>query len=482
MKRQSIALLALVVIGFAIGVTASRSLPPLSSVLAAKNTPTHTSTATATIVVEDTLTPTVTPSATPIVTVTSIVTSTSEATVTPTPNSVVEPYPEAPLCPDSGLLHNYIEFHTIWDSMRGCHYDHEHGTNPFTPEMDAILPGIESFLGGVQIGSTNPSSPIENVLKHGGEKWDAIISNPHGCLAGFEGAEWCVKAAAIQYHNFGNYAVEFNARIHSAEGFLLVCDPANPSDCGTLYTSQLEDYGQRVTPYQGTVLPYPDNFFPEYVSPRGPYFTIDCVYLELTGCRSTLSFIRDRNLNTNSIWTSKPTGFPGEPRPASSTILKLLFRVRDTYQVLDSRDLVYPFTFPFVCSSDGGVTYNPIGCKYNNSTTAIHEVSGIIPASWDNLVDFDTNPEVGRITAEGYTDRFGTLVLPLDCTIPSDDCFPIKMENMFIGSYGDFLTLIKTSNTTITSNPPRNIYFCGGVVCAETAPGAIASGWIGPEN
>jgi hypothetical protein len=30
--------------------------------------------------------------------------------------------------------------------------------------------------------------------------------------------------------------------------------------------------------------------------------------------------------------------------------------------------------------------------------------------------------------------------------------------------------------------PTRNIYFCGGVVCAENQFGAQASGWIGPEN
>jgi hypothetical protein len=30
--------------------------------------------------------------------------------------------------------------------------------------------------------------------------------------------------------------------------------------------------------------------------------------------------------------------------------------------------------------------------------------------------------------------------------------------------------------------PSRNFFFCGEQVCEENAPGAVASGWIGPEN
>lgn len=469
-----LSLALLVVVGVS---TMSINISSGSILKKVKITPTGTST----VVPKITATPTSTLAITNTPTTTLTVTVTVTPTITSTPGEAVLPYPSAPLCPDSSADHNYSDFHTLWDSVRGCHYDHEHGTNPFTSEVNAAFPEFDlySLLGNVEVGHTNPSSAMENTHKHGGMKWDVMLENPHGCVAGFEDARYCVESVAIQYHNFGNYAVEMDARIHSVAGLLKVCNPANPSDCGYLYTVQHEEYGQRVTPYQGLVLPYPDNYLPTYASPSGPYFTVDCVG---TGfpviCRESLSRIRGSNLNTNSIWTSKPTGFG--TRPAGSSLLRVLFRVRDTYQVVDSSDSTYPFTFLFVCSNDGGSTYSPSSCRHNNSTSTVHEVGGRIPSAWDNLVGFDTNPVVGRITAVGFTDRFGNL--RDDCSSAGDGCFPLKMVDMFVGYYGDFLTLGKVSNPDPSTNPERDIYFCSGVVCSETSPNAVPSGWIGPEN
>src|SRR5262245_33863003 len=43
---------------------------------------------------------------------------------TPAPSSIaITPFPDAPLCPDSGEAHDNNLFHTLWDSTRGCHYD-----------------------------------------------------------------------------------------------------------------------------------------------------------------------------------------------------------------------------------------------------------------------------------------------------------------------------------------------------------------------
>lgn len=422
----------------------------------------------------------VTPTSTPSkVIVTGTLTSTPTAG-TPVPG---QPYPNAPLCPDSGANHPNTEFHTLWDSVRGCHYDHEHGTNPFTSQVDAKFPGFDLFalLGNVEVGHTNPSSAMENVMKHGGMKWDVMLENPHGCVGGFEDARYCISSVVIQYHNFGPYSVEMEARIHSVAALIKVCNPTLPSDCGYLYSVQHEEYGQRVTPYQGHVLPYPDTFLPTYSSPSGPYFTVDCIgdgVLFGVVCRASIADIRNNGRNSNSIWTSKPTGFGA--RPPSSFLVRVLFRIRDVYQVVDSSDNVYPFTFLFICSADGGVTYNSTRCRYNNSTSAIHEIGGRIPSAWDNLSGFDTNPAIGRITAVGFTDRFGNL--RDDCVSAGGGCFPLKMVNMFVGFYGDFLTLGKVSNPDPSTNPERDIYFCNGVVCSETSPNAIPSGWIGPEN
>lgn len=392
----------------------------------------------------------------------------------------VEPYPSAPLCEDTGENHDNSLFHLLWDGERGCHYDHEHGSNPFTPDVANAFPGfnLRELLGGVEIGHTNPSSQMENTHKHGGFKWFVMLDNPHGCVAGFEGAQWCVKSAVIQYHTFGDYAMEMESRKHSVAYLLKICNPSNPSDCGILYMVNLEDYGQRVTPYQNTVIPYPDTPLPDYGSGFGPYNTIDCIYTALPGCRASVSQILSLNLNTVSKWTSKLTGTG--TRPSGNRIADLLFDVRDTYQLFDSRDLVYPFTFAWVCTSDNGVTYNPIGCKHNNSATDIHEIGGVVPAAWDNLTGFDTNPATGRITAEGFVDDFGNI--DPSCSVAGGNCYPIKLENMFVGKYGDYTSPVKLSQITAANTPSRNIFWCNGVMCSETGPGAVPSGWIGASN
>ena len=126
---------------------------------------------------------------------------------------------------------------------------------------------------------------------------------------------------------------------------------------------------------------------------------------------------------------------------------------------------------------------NPVGCEYNNSTTQVHEMAGEIPADWDNLAGFDSDPRVGRITAEGYVTRFGTLVPQGACLVPGTDCHPIKMVNAFVGTYGSVLVFTTGKGTNIVpTNPERDIYFCGGVVCSATSAGAVSSGWIGSEN
>jgi hypothetical protein len=159
----------------------------------------------------------------------------------------------------------------------------------------------------------------------------------------------------------------------------------------------------------------------------------------------------------------------------------LLFRARDTYQVLDRDDLTYPFTFVWMCSQDAGVTYSAIaGCRYNNSTTRVHEINGTIPPAWDNLEGFDSDPRKGRITAEGYVTRFGDLNPA--CTATGPDCHPIKMVGAFVGYYGSFLEPTKRDQFGPEALPERDIYFCGEQMCSEGYPEAMDSGWIGQNN
>ena len=388
------------------------------------------------------------------------------------------PFPGAPLCPDIGGAHDHSLFHTLWDDKRGCHYDHEHGQNPFTPDVAAAFPDfdLQALLGGVGLGHTNPSGPMENTHKHGGFKWQVQLAHPNGC-AGHEGSTIGVDSSVIQYHAFGDYSVEFEARIHSAVALLRQCLTDNPTDYGYVYLVQHVDYGQRVSGYQGIVLPYPDEPQPSYKSGAAPYFTIDCIGTTCESKTPTRDLILARDSNASTTWTSDP----GKLHGSGSHLFELLFRARDTYQVLDRDDLTYPFTFVWLCSQDGGVTYSALaGCRYNNSTTRVHEINGTIPAEWDNMEGFDSDPRNGRITAEGYVTRFGEL--NLSCTAAGPDCHPIKMVGAFVGYYGSFLEATKKDQFGEEALPERDIYFCGDQVCAEGGPGAVPSGWIGQNN
>jgi hypothetical protein len=397
------------------------------------------------------------------------------------------PYPDAPLCPDSGETHDNSLFHTLWDDIRGCHYDHEHGQNPFTQEVAAAFPGfdLQTLIGGVGVGHTNPSSPMENTHKHGGFKWNVQLVHPENCI-GFEGATYGASASVIQYHAFGDEAIELEARVHSTVALVRQCSADNPTDYGYVYVVQFQDYGQRVIPYQGTVVAYPDQPGPAYDPQRGPYLTADCVDNvppTVIQCRDSLEQVLSKHSNVVSNWSSKPTGKGGDS-VHGSRLFTLLFRVRDSYRLFDWNDQVHPFTWQWLCSSDGGANYNAVGCRYNNSTTQVHEISGEIPKEWDNLAGFDTNPTVGRITAEGYVTHFGELNIA--CAAPSSDadCFPIKLVHAFVGTWGSVLVYTNERKGTniVPSAPSRNIFFCGGQLCTEGDPGAAPSGWIGQNN
>jgi len=50
----------------------------------------------------------------------------------------------------------------------------------------------------------------------------------------------------------------------------------------------------------------------------------------------------------------------------------------------------------------------------------------------------------------------------------------------FVGEYGSAFGGIDAFQPV--KLPERDIYFCGGHVCAAGEPGAVPSGWIGPNN
>lgn len=401
-----------------------------------------------------TATPAVKASATPSPTGTSIPPTDVPPTDVPaTPVAPGTPYAAAPACAE----HSTSDYHSLWNSAAGCHYDHEHGEDAFTSEVAATFPGFDllALLGGVHVGHSHPSSPAENVAKHGGFKWQVQTVTPRGCFTGFESAEHGIDAVAIQYHAFGNYAIEFESRVHSTAALLRQCLPGS-DDFGYIFTIQHQDYGQRVIPYQGQIMPYPNNPAP-YPSPRGPYFTLDC-FGPVVQCRESLSLVTSRRLNASSIWTSKGGNV------LQQGIFNLLFRIRDTYQLLDWADQEYPFTFAFLCSADGGITYAPAGCRYNNSTSRVHEIAGVIPAAWDGAA-WDTDARSGRVTGEAMIAGF-----------------PVKLVSAYAGTYGTQLIADKLDQFSPEAQPERDLCFQPDGQAVNCDTGGTPSGWIGEGN
>lgn len=113
------------------------------------------------------------PTATPIPpTPTETPVSITPTAVPPTPPpGNVQPYVGAPACPS----HDPTVWHGLWDSVRGCHYDHEHGSDPAT--MNGVFGPWAAQWGGQQISypwqtyhSGEHGVTYENDAKHGGYK------------------------------------------------------------------------------------------------------------------------------------------------------------------------------------------------------------------------------------------------------------------------------------------------------------------------
>lgn len=380
----------------------------------------------------------------------------------------VAPYPSAPACP----THDPMKFHKLWDWSRGCHYDHEHGDNPFTQAATDAFPGVDlrALLGDTEVGLNTYSSQAEPTTKHSGFKYTVALNVP--CVP-FESAAWCVTDAVIEYHAFGDNQIELETRKHSAAALVKVRDPSDSSRTAILFVAELQDYGQRVAPYQGQIVPYPDSPAPAYASALGPYWSID-PFGSCAGCRVSPEQVCQGNLNNNETVTSKGTG--ATPKGGTSpfqALLNILFRVRDASKLLEWASVAdgYPFTFTPVC---------PGLSRYNNSTSRAHEVAGVVPAAWDNLAGWDTEPQIGRVSVDGYVTASGQ---PLGFCQPGQACYRIQFDRAFVGKWGGNLCpTSKCANTTTATNPERDIYFCGQVVCAETDTGAMPSGWIGAQN
>lgn len=449
---------------------------PTATIKAARtSTRVVTATAAHTRTATPTPSPTLTQAAPATDTSSPVVTITQAITITPDTNpDVVLAYPDAPPCP----THDPTIWHALWDSEYGCHFNHEHGADPFTPlvaNIFARLSDLHELLCGLEISHCVPSSPMENTMKHTGHKWQ-VSRNPNGCFP-FAGMQANVTIGvdfmAMQYHNFSPYykgaaMPELDSRTHSMVGAFRQCKQSNPNDFGYMWIEQLQDFGPILKHYQGPRLNYPQN--PDFYAVHlAPYIAGHCIFGD--GCRTSLAQAQANN--SNCIWTSDPDNVAG------SKLFAMLFRCKDSSQMVDGRDTTYPYTAYWLCTADGGLTFKQEGCKNNSSTSTIHEITGVIPSSWDNDED-DSDPRVGRITATFYVTRFGERNPA--CTTYSLDCQRIVLVEAFVGKYGAQWIDGKIPQFSDEAQPDRDICFLNNVAVPCSTSGSIPSGWIGAEN
>jgi len=375
------------------------------------------------------------------------------------------PYPGAPLC----ATHNPTAYHTLWNSAEECHYDHEHGSMDFGQAAALLGVDLTTFTGGQQISypwqTMHHDGCLENDCKHGGYKWTFKTTNEDPCIAAEVGPNG-TDGYAVQFHGRGD-AEDNLTRVHSSFIAVVVCNVQGQR--GVLVTGGWQDYGQRVSSYQSEdILALSGQPDPAYRGLLSPYLSLDCY--DDTGNQA--DDCGTKFIHSGATWVSRPQA--REMIDCCHKVAQLLFRSRDPHQWVNgsSRFLLDAQTFRWVC---GVETYNPVGCRGNNTTVRIHQVFGDVPEAWDSLdgaVD-------GLVTWQGYTDRWGNVVE--GCEQAGLDCVPIYLQNVPVGGFSStFDNEVPASSPEAL--PERDIYFCSSLPCTEGDFGAVSSGWIGAEN
>ena len=85
--------------------------------------------------------------------------------------------------------------------------------------------------------------------------------------------------------------------------------------------------------------------------------------------------------------------------------------------------------------SDGGLTYDPQGCRYNNSTTTVHEVAELSrPAGiiWRALTQIHV---LGALPPKILSHALVHLICSVQRPALNWIASPIKLVNAFVGSW-----------------------------------------------
>ncbi len=402
--------------------------------------------------------PTPTPTATPV------------PTVAPTPGTSPTPTPTTgsgiTYCSDADpAKHDYMRWHSAFDTARNCYYDHEHGDNP--AELDGIFGQLGSIYGSasmpLHIGwHTSENENKMNVMtttngvtydlgKHGGMKVSTYANIPNPCQQ--DAYSWvkndsrfnarplsCVTDIRILHHWKGD--ADFGSRFHSVWREMRVCAPkgdgtADQTKCGIVRSGGWSDYGVFHCPYKSDKCPLPGidpvELSASYDLNLDPYRAIDNQQLG----NSFLNNASPWAMGKTAAWGgSDNKGVITSCNPFSShswcknTVTSHKFFVYDIPFALDKNKLLAPLNGQDMASRyrESLTLICPDGtCRFNNTEFSLFEAISATPDSLD-ATDGKTD---GLVTYSGWTDRYGKIVT--GCTTAGLDCVPLRYEHVPVG-------------------------------------------------
>lgn len=335
------------------------------------------------------------------------------------PSDPSAPYPDAPPCE----THDSTVWHGVWDSERGCHYDHSHGVNPADTPFAAQVAQWESLFAS--------------------ERHEGYFFIPVTQPSNFDGfGDGLVRRALIRIHDLGTVA-HTQVRKHTFRVEAEVCNSAL-TQCGVVSASQLNDYGNTHCPYKTQACQRHDDPW-SFVDPP-PYRALHPVANASRVLQSGSNSIFWQNLGPN------PNMFDFFS-PPPNRLLQTAHRSTNAWG-FTSGPADFEFGDPpqenFICAPD-------FKCGYNNSRHCVQNLRVILPDGVGPGFD-------------GWTDDNGYLTT--NCDSEGPNCNRLSVSETVPEGLTKFNYSVSVNNACLGAElHDFDIYF-----------GGVSAGWLRPPG
>lgn len=424
-----------------------------------------------------------------------------EPTNPPPPGGEIAPFVGAPSCEAVGLVHNDREWHGIWNSTYGCHWDHEHKDDPhsgdhlFGTAFYDFAGGEISYpwqtYSGANYLMPNPPAPnsglFENDGKHNVYGWRVDLGE-EGCTSGdYALSTHCIESFRLQYHGSGNHVgavTTFHSMYIEALGQTMnnECDNSSldsPNRCFASAGGWI-DFGR--LRMKGIAQNDPASRF--FLPGENPLY--DTIQVNLRPYRSHPISTIPTGPQTLHSWNSSGNYLVPEYGEANSRIyFGFGFHIDDGWGPFDPDNLSGTGFEHITCGTAANYFE---GCEYNSSSVGIFRAYITFPTYFDGS-KYDLDNKVGFVTVNAYTNRYGDVVTYQDragnwigsCTEAGLDCVPVVAQNFPVdeaGYRGNIIQQEPEPGVRTSDMTEYDVYFCGTAVCNEMDRDAVPSGWI----